>query len=233
MQKILLSFALIALLSASACGNRKGMPGDDTPSPTPSASASVAATVTADINPTLDTNDAVLAEVEKLQDAGTLTDVVVRESFPVQITATGPQDVITRLQKMAAGESVDSQNAGIMITTIAKKTNGMNQDAEQVLATDAESFKTLWIKHNGSEEEMPTVDFDTEVVAAVFMGQKNTGGYATEITKAELVGSELVVTYKETTPPEDGFTAQVITAPVHIARLKVKASAFTSHKFMK
>lgn len=189
MQKILLSFALIALLSASACGNRKGMPGDDTPSPTPSASASVAATVTADINPTLDTNDAVLAEVEKLQDAGTLTDVVVRESFPVQITATGPQDVITRLQKMAAGESVDSQNAGIMITTIAKKTNGMNQDAEQVLATDAESFKTLWIKHNGSEEEMPTVDFDTEVVAAVFMGQKNTGGYAIEITKAELVGS--------------------------------------------
>lgn len=233
MQKIILSFALIALLSASACGNRNGVPGENTPSSSPSASASVSATITADINPSLETNDAVLAEVEKLRDEDVLSDVEIRESFPVQITATGPQDVLERLQKMAAGETVESQDAGLMITNIAKKSNSMNQDAEQVLATNAEEWKALWVKHNGSEDEMPAVDFDNEVVVGVFMGQKNTAGYMIEVTQAELNGSELVVTYKESSPPEGGFTAQVITAPVHLASIQVDPAQVKSSSFVK
>lgn len=231
----MLSFALIALLSASACGSSQAVSGDNpSPEPSPSATASApVASVTADINPTLDTNDAVLAEVEKLQTEGVLTDVIVRESYPVQITATGPQDVIDTLKKMAAGDKVTAQNAGLMITNIAKKTNGMNQDAENIVATSADEWKALWIKHNGSEEKMPEVDFDQEVVAAVFMGQKNTGGYMIEMTQAELNDDVLTITYKESVPPKDGFTTQVITAPVHLAKINAKPGQFTSTRFVK
>lgn len=235
MQKIMLSFALIALMSASACGSRKAVPGEN-PSPEPSASATAAApaaSVTADINPTLETNDAVLAEVEKLQAEGVLTDVAVRESFPVQITATGSQDVIDTLKKMAAGDTVTAQNTGLMITNIAKKTNGMNQDAENSVAKNAAEWKALWMKHNGSEDDMPEVDFSEEVVAAVFMGQKNTAGYMIEMTNAELKDEVLTITYKEMVPPKDGFTAQVITAPVHLAKIKVKPDQFKSTSFVK
>ncbi len=237
MQKIMLSFVLVALLSASACGNRQGVATDDTPSPNPSATATAAtdpvATVTADINPTLETNDAVLAEVTKLEEDGVLTELMVRESFPVQITATGPQDVLDNLKKMAAGETLNAQNAGLMITNIAKKTNGMNQESENVVAKTAAEWKALWIKHSGSEADMPEVDFTQEIVAATFMGQKNTAGYMIEMTGAELKGDVLSITYKESVPPEGGFTAQVITAPVHLAKIKVKPAQFSSTSFVK
>jgi hypothetical protein len=237
MQKIIFSFALIVLLSASACGNRQGVAADGTPSPTPSASATATAepvaSVTADINPTLDTNDAVLAEVNKLEEEGVLTAVAVRESFPVQITATGPQDVIDKLKKMASGDTVTAQNTGLMITNIAKKTNGMNQESENLVAKTAAEWKALWIKHHGSEEEMPDVDFSKEVVAAVFMGQRSTAGYMIEMTAAELKDDVLTITYKESVPPEGGFTAQVITAPVHLAKIQVKPAQFSSTSFVK
>lgn len=233
MQKIIFSFALIALLSASACGNRQGVPGDSTPSPSASASADAAVTVTADINPTLETNDAVLAEVETLQEDGVLTEVMVRESFPVQITATGPQDVIDKLKKMAAGETVAAQNTGLMITNIEKKTNGKNKTAENIVAKTAAEWEALWIKHHGSEADMPEVNFDEEIVAAVFMGEKNTGGYMIEMTDAELKGDVLTITYEETTPPKDGFTTQVITQPVHLAKINVKPEQFSTTSFVK
>jgi len=42
--------------------------------------------------------DPILEMVDALEKQGLLTDVIVRESFPVQIQVTGPESIIKRLQ---------------------------------------------------------------------------------------------------------------------------------------
>jgi len=49
--------------------------------------------------------DPVLEMVQELEKKGTLQNVIVRESFPVQIEVTGPRSVIERLQKIPIKES--------------------------------------------------------------------------------------------------------------------------------
>ena len=44
--------------------------------------------------------DPVLARVMELEKKGVLKNVIVRESFPVQISATGPKNIIEELQAM-------------------------------------------------------------------------------------------------------------------------------------
>ncbi len=44
--------------------------------------------------------DPILTEVQKLEREGVLKDVVVMESFPLQIKVTGPASVIEKLEKL-------------------------------------------------------------------------------------------------------------------------------------
>ncbi|MCF6217856.1 MAG: hypothetical protein L3J62_03220 [Gammaproteobacteria bacterium] len=44
--------------------------------------------------------DPILERVQDLEEKGVLRDVMVLESFPVQIWVTGPKNVIEKLQKM-------------------------------------------------------------------------------------------------------------------------------------
>ena len=44
--------------------------------------------------------DPVLEKVINLEKKGILKNVIIMESFPIQIRATGPKDVIEKLQKM-------------------------------------------------------------------------------------------------------------------------------------
>lgn len=102
---ILLSLSSLSLI-LSAC--RAGVQPTPTPSvspsinPNPSPSASPAM-VQASIRPTVETNEATLAEVRKLEAEGKVTDVIVLESYPVQISLKGTPEAIAQLQRVAAG----------------------------------------------------------------------------------------------------------------------------------
>lgn len=207
----------VLLQTLAGCGSRK--PDVSTPSPSPSASsAPVTAQVSGRINPTLETNDAVLAEVQRLEKEGTLTDVVVMESYPVQISAKGPADVIKRLQDMAAGQTQSATN--VPFETISKRTSRIEDAGTRVVADDA-SFATLWLQHNGSSQQKPEVDFNKQTVIAVFAGQKKTGGYDIEITKIVQTGKTLEVTYHESSPAPDSLTTQVLTSPSHLVTINL------------
>ena len=65
--------------------------------------------------------------------------------------------------------------------------------------------------------DTPKIDFDTEIALAVFMGERQTGGYEIAIDKVVEHENEVIVTYSETSP-RPGMTApQVITRPFQIA----------------
>ena len=66
---------------------------------------------------------------------------------------------------------------------------------------------------------MPAVDFSREMVVAVFLGSRPTAGYGVEIVRAVGNSGTLVVEYVETAPSRDAITAQVLTAPYHLAAI--------------
>ena len=136
-----LNLALSIALSLAACGSRSVSTNPSaSPTPRPSVSAAANSKITAQIRPTTETNDAVVAEVQRLEQAGTLSDVIMLESYPVQITATGPKSEIERLQQMAAGNSNSSE---ISMTTLSQGSS-RKQTATNVAVTDQASWEALW-----------------------------------------------------------------------------------------
>jgi PrcB C-terminal len=94
-----------------------------------------------------------------------------------------------------------------------------------VVIKTANEWKELWSSHmSGSipPKALPSVDFQTEMIVAVFLGERMTGGYGVEITKIEESRQKriLTVTIRETKPPADAMVTQALTQPVHIVKLK-------------
>ena len=64
----------------------------------------------------------------------------------------------------------------------------------------------------------PSVDFDDQLLVAVFMGQKPTAGYAVSFKgDAKVKGDALKIGIERTYPSPDDMVAQVITSPYAIA----------------
>jgi hypothetical protein len=57
------------------------------------------------------------------------------------------------------------------------------------------------------------------MVIAVFMGSRPTAGYAVEIVGTRLQQGTLIVEYREAPPRADAMTAQILTAPYHLATI--------------
>jgi hypothetical protein len=63
---------------------------------------------------------------------------------------------------------------------------------------------------------LPPIDFARQMVVAVSLGQRPTGGYAVEIVGAEERDGVLHVLYLERGPRPDDFVTQVLTTPYHV-----------------
>jgi len=64
--------------------------------------------------------------------------------------------------------------------------------------------------------DLVNVNFEKQMVIAVFSGQKPTAGYSVRIIGQKETGDRLEVYYTETSPAKGTMTAQVITYPYHI-----------------
>jgi PrcB C-terminal len=102
--------------------------------------------------------------------------------------------------------------------SIDKGPNSQIDAAKQVSAHTADEWAKLWMQHAGARTR-PSVDFNKEAVAAVFLGSRSTAGYAVEIVRARQEGVALVVSYKETRPSPDSVAAQILTSPYHIVAI--------------
>ena len=85
-------------------------------------------------------------------------------------------------------------------------------------------WEKLWREHRGADEPAPAVDFEREMVVAIFLGERPTGGYAVEVSmKPDPLepAQRLVVYYKEVTPKRDAPRLTMVTRPF----IMVKAPA--------
>jgi hypothetical protein len=106
--------------------------------------------------------------------------------------------------------------------TLAKNTRSGVREPLQIVVRSPEQWKALWKKHVGSDPNSPpapAVDFNNNIIAAVFSGEKPTGGYTVEITAAEKSDGMLLIHYRETSPRPGGIVTQALTQPFHIVTI--------------
>ena len=111
---------------------------------------------------------------------------------------------------------------GVNYDTIAQgSTSGINERQELVIM-DEEAFKELWDAHYSTRfppAELPVIDFEEEMVIAVFYGMAPTTGYGIRISRITESKDMLRVRIK-TSRPMGGRAFMALTQPYHIVKLK-------------
>lgn len=98
-----------------------------------------------------------------------------------------------------------------------------NLDDERALVVRSNAeWASLWRRHN-PDRAQPRVDFQKEMVLAVFLGSRPVPGYRVEIARVAVEGDALVVQYRETRPAPGAVAAQVLTFPFHIVAVPTRA----------
>jgi hypothetical protein len=104
------------------------------------------------------------------------------------------------------------------IVTVSQGSRSAIDQPREVTARTLAEWQALWKQH-GKTEGAPAVDFGKEMIAAVFLGTRPTGGYEVEIRTARREGSALVIEYDEQVPGPDVVVTQALTSPFQIVRL--------------
>jgi hypothetical protein len=126
------------------------------------------------------------------------------------------------LLRVAAIETNKSTDR-VSFKTIAKGLRSGIREPSQIAIHSQGEWQKLWRQHTSTSTApapLPTVDFDKEIVAAVFLGEKPTGGYGVEISSAEVADRALTVFVRETSPKPGAIVTQAINQPFHIVRIE-------------
>ncbi len=96
--------------------------------------------------------------------------------------------------------------------------SGIGEPLQKVLRTPAD-WASFWAQHAADRfppPPAPAVDFNADMVAAVFAGEKSSGGYGMSITRIERASTEIIVLYLETAPVPGMTVTHALTQPHHI-----------------
>ena len=104
--------------------------------------------------------------------------------------------------------------------TISKEGNSQMTDKTTKIVKTQQEWRQLWIQTTYYDIEAQNINFDDNMVIAVFQGQKPTGSYEIEITKIIERGNYIEVKVKEVSPGPNCAADTVITSPYHIVEVK-------------
>ena len=68
--------------------------------------------------------------------------------------------------------------------------------------------------------ELPKIDFEKEMVVAIFMGERSSGGYEIEIINIIKTEKQIVIEVEEEEPPPESLRTMALTQPYHIVVIK-------------
>lgn len=121
------------------------------------------------------------------------------------------------------GSSTPPEGDKLYFQTVAQRAmSGINTKEDHVV-TDDKQWSSLWAKIHSDESmvpNMPQIDFSTGTLLAVFMGEKNTGGFGIEIKEVIDTGKQIVALVEEITPQEGGMVTMAFTSPYHIVKVE-------------
>lgn len=95
------------------------------------------------------------------------------------------------------------------------------EGTETVLRNEQE-YSTFWMMMHADRDSVPdwpAVDFENQVVVAVVMGERPTGGYSVDVEEvmASEDGNQVRVEYTETVPGDNCGVTHAITSPYVLA----------------
>jgi len=95
----------------------------------------------------------------------------------------------------------------------------------EALIRDSGDWAALWAEHIrgiSGPLPIPQVDFSQEVVIAIFLGTRATGGFSVTIRRVERERDCLTVYFREVRPAKGAPVSQVLTQPFHIVLMKTR-----------
>lgn len=125
----------------------------------------------------------------------------------------------TKTQTQTQPQTVPTVNYEIILQGTY---SGLKEPLAKVV-TNSKEWEDLWKKHVSvlvPRPPLPEVDFDSYVLAAIFTGEKRTSGYQIMLEEIVPEANNVVVRYRETEPPTNSFTLQVLTQPHIILKIE-------------
>jgi len=95
---------------------------------------------------------------------------------------------------------------------------------------DEKEWRDLWNYHTRDQQpkpEVPGVDFNRNMVIALFAGERPTGGYSIRISRIKQASLQLQVFYQETAPQKKSRVIQAFTQPFHMRVIEKSAMPVT------
>ena len=95
-------------------------------------------------------------------------------------------------------------------------------DSARLIVRDNSAWSTLWtriVSNHGPTPATPAIDFANEMVIAVAMGTRSSGGYTIRIAAVEQRTDDIAVTVVSTSPGRSCGTTAALTAPMDIVRV--------------
>lgn len=92
-----------------------------------------------------------------------------------------------------------------------------------LLIKTQEEWRKVWDIHAGIKLPPPLppkIDFNRQIVIAVFAGEYSSGGYAIRIDSIEKTENKVLVNIIETKPKRDHLTTQALSQPYQIAQIE-------------
>lgn len=122
-------------------------------------------------------------------------------------------------------------NDGIVWRSYRQGTQSLITQARNIVIQNQGAFDTYWKEHTGEARAPRDVDFNKELLIAVHLGQRTSGGYRVIIQSVQRTKpGEIKVSFVENAPAPGGFTAAVMTSPFEIVRVE-RANAVGSFVF--
>jgi hypothetical protein len=108
---------------------------------------------------------------------------------------------------------------------------GAHVRTEQMVFQTKEELAKVWTADLDKNKltprpELPAVDFDKETVVTVFAGEKRSGGFVIKIENIARKDKEVVVLYRESTPPAGSMQTRALTYPCDVAVIKKTEGQF-------
>jgi hypothetical protein len=122
-------------------------------------------------------------------------------------SSSTPRRAVT-LTRLASGELPFLQSSGI-------------GDSLRAIIRDSAAFADLWTRAHapfGEKPTRPAIDFGREMIVAVALGTRPTGGYGIYLDSAATVNDSLVVYVRTVRPGATCGTTAALTQPVDLAR---------------
>lgn len=131
---------------------------------------------------------------------------------------TGPDAPVQTLDYESLAQSA------VELETIDRGTRAQFAEGTQRVIRDRETFETFWRRLHANADaasSMPAVDFSSEMVLAVVLGERPTGGYRVDIASVTRNVNPTVVRafVTEVQPGADCVVTQATTVPYHIVKL--------------